>query len=204
MPTNQAPANPNCTIGACSPDGRPDPSYGPDGGPQRVGIHVYGSKAALCFEADETRGAVPTVALDAASATGPKQYDWAHKIRLQLTRNELPVTLCVLVGYLPKAEFKNHGPANDKGFSIEHQGDKLFVRVWARDQGVKAVPMSRDDAFYVVGLFLRQLCLAAPWLSAGDQLQVAGRVFAPRAVGSPGDGSHPRQGNPISNSDTRS
>jgi len=191
MPTDQAPTNTNPSIDAESPGSRADHSPWQDAGARRVGVHVYGSKAALCFEADETRGAVPTVALDAASAIGPKQYDWGHKIRLQLTRNELPATLCVLVGYGPRAEFKNHGPANDKGFSIEHQGDKFFVRVWAKDQGVKAVPLSREDAFHVAGLFLRQLCLAAPWMTAGDHLQVAGRVFAPRSVGSPGDRRQP-------------
>ncbi len=176
-------------IGDASLHVQEDRSGGPDASGERSGVHVYGGKAALCFEADETRGAVPTIALDAASATGPKQYDWRHKIRLQLTKNELPAVLSVLVGFVPKAEFKNHGPDNDKGFGIEHQGDKLFVRVWAKDQGVKAVPMPLEDAFYVTELFLRQLRKAAPWMTAGDILQVVGLVLPPRTAIHPGTGT---------------
>tara|TARA_R110000868_G_scaffold101750_9_gene280181 strand:+ start:8970 stop:9419 length:450 start_codon:yes stop_codon:yes gene_type:complete len=45
----------------------------------RASFHVYGGKAALCFEADLTRNEVHTIALDAATATGPKQYNWGKK-----------------------------------------------------------------------------------------------------------------------------
>ena len=175
-------------VGARSLRGQEDHPGPPDDGGERVGVHVYGGKAALCFEADETRGGVPTIALDAAAATGPKQYDWRHKVRLQLTKNELPAVLSVLVGFVPKAECRNHGPDNDKGFAIEHQGDKLFVRVWAKDQGVKAVPIPLEDAFYVTELFLRQLCKAAPWMTAGDILKVASLVLPPRTASHSGDG----------------
>jgi hypothetical protein len=42
----------------------------------------------------------------------------------------------------------------------------VFVRVFARDQGVKAVPIEVADAFYVGGLFLRQLGKVMPWLDS--------------------------------------
>ncbi len=159
------------------PGGSPLPARGR--APEWVSVHVYGGKAALCFEADETRDGVATVALDAAAATGPQQYDWKNKLRLQLTRQELPTVLAVLCGFAPRAEFKNHGANKDKGFSVEHQGDKLFWRVFAREGGVRAVPMAPEDAFYTAGLFLRQLRKAAPWMGAGDLLALAQRVLTP-------------------------
>lgn len=141
---------------------------------ERLSVHVYGGKAALCFEADETRGnpargipGVPTVALDAAPAVGEREYDWKNrKIRIQMTRLELPQVLAVLIGASPGCEFKNHGPENNKGFSIENQGDKFFVRVFGPGE-VRAVPIPVEYAYAVASLVIRQLQLGAPWL-CGD------------------------------------
>ena len=93
-------------------------------------------------QADLTRNEVHTIALDAATATGPKQYNWGKKVRLQLTRSELPIVTAVLLGVMKRCEFKNHGQDNSKGFSMERQdGGKVFIKVFAKDEGVKAVPV---------------------------------------------------------------
>lgn len=141
---------------------------------ERLSVHVYAGKAALCFEADETRGnpargvpGVPTVALDAAPALGEREYDWKNrKIRIQMTRLELPQVLAVLIGASQQCEFKNHGPENNKGFSIENQGDKFFVRVFGPGE-VRAVPMPFELAYAVTELVVRQMQMGTPWLS-GD------------------------------------
>jgi hypothetical protein len=139
---------------------------GAAGNADYLSVHVYGGKAALCFNADTTRGGVPTVALDAAAGAN-RQYDWAGKVRLQLTRQELPIVAAVLLGYRQACEFKSHGANKDKGFSMERQDrGRVFVRVFAREQGVKAVPIEVGDAFYVGGLFLRQLGKVMPWLDS--------------------------------------
>lgn len=142
--------------------------------------HVYGGKAALCFEADTTRSGIHTVSLDAADATAPRQYNWGSKIRLQMTRDELLVVAGVLFGMIPSCEYKNHGEDNSKGFSIEDQGDKLFVKVFAKDQKVKAVPVTPEDAFYVAQIFLNQMKKNAPWLEAGEIMSTLQRVVATR------------------------
>lgn len=146
----------------------------------RSGRHVYGAKAALCFEADETRFGIHTVCIEAADATAPKQYDWGNKIRVQLTRDELPVVTAVLFGWLPRCEYKNHGEDNSKGFSLEDQGDKLFMRVFARARQVKAVPIPPEDAFYLAQLFLGQMKKNAPGLSGGEILTTLRQVLAAR------------------------
>jgi len=157
----------------------------------RLNKHVYGSKGALCFEPDETRGGVHTLCMDAADATGPKQYDWGNKLRLQLTRDELLMVTAVLFGFLAKCEGKNHGEGNSKGFSLEDQGDKLFMRVFAKGHNIKAVPIFPADAFYVAQMFLEQMRKNAPGLSANEILLTLHRVHA--RLASQNQQSAPRQ-----------
>lgn len=163
-----------------SPPAKEDPS-------RPRSLHVYGQKAALCFEADTTRAGWPTVLLEAALATAPRQYDWAGKIRLQLTRLELSVVAAVLLGGLPRCEYKNHGPDHHKGFSLEDQGATFFVRVFAQDQPVRAVPMIPEEAFPVAALVVRQLQAATPGLEGAALLAVLrGTVGRMKPVGGRG------------------
>jgi len=159
---------------------------------ERRSIHVYGTKGALCWEEDETRGGEPTVSLDAALASGPKQFDWQSKVRIQLTREELPVIAAVLLGVQPGAEFKNHGAGNDKGFSVRAQPGGFFVRVWEGDKGLRAVPMGAPDAYYVATLFLRQLRAASPWMDAQGIIATLRAMFktAPAQQGGQQQGGH--------------
>ncbi|MFB8832068.1 hypothetical protein ACE0DR_28430 [Azotobacter sp. CWF10] len=145
----------------------------PDPRMDNAAVHVYGGRFALCFEADTTRQGFPTVALDATNADGPMQYNWSQKIRLQLTRAEMPVVTAVLLGVLPGCEFKNHGQDKDKGFSLERQkGGRVYVKVFAREQGVKAVPIIPADLFFVSALFIRQLQKACPWMNATSLVEL--------------------------------
>lgn len=125
-------------------------------------FHVYGAKAALCFEADMTRANLPTIAIDGAPSVAPRSYNWNSKIRIQLTRQELPEVAAVLIGARPKCSFKSHGSQKDKGFEIERQdGGKVFVKVFGGNgQGACAVPVMPNDVFYVTSLVLRQLMAA--------------------------------------------
>jgi hypothetical protein len=121
-------------------------------------FHAYGSKAALCFNVDLTKSGSPTIALDAASSIGSKAYDWKNKIRIQLTKAELPVVAAVLIGARVKCEFKNHGPNNDKGFSMERQdGGKIFISVFAKEHSAKAVPVFAPDVMWVTAMVLKQV-----------------------------------------------
>lgn len=121
-------------------------------------FHVYGAKAALCFSSDITKGETHTIALEAASSIGPKSYDWQGKIRIQITKSELPVVAAVLMGIRNECEFKNHGKNNDKGFSMKRQeGGKIFVSVFAKGQPAKAVPIFQPDMMWATGLVVQQL-----------------------------------------------
>jgi len=140
--------------------------------------HVYGGKAALTFELDETTAGVPTVALDGANSVGERKYDWGSKVRIQFTTRELPVVAAVFLGIMPECSFQNHGPANDKGFSIAWQPDRqaFFVKVWQGKGNLRAVPMPREDAFYVAQIVIRAIQQGSP-----ARLDTAGTIACIRA-----------------------
>jgi hypothetical protein len=125
---------------------------------------VFGKKAGLTWEADETRQQVATVAVDAALAAGERNYDWANKIRLQLTSKELPMLAAVFLGIRNKFEAQSHGENSNKGMSVERQDQGFFVKVFQGQEGVRPVPVSAEDAFLVGCLLMRRLKAAHPGL----------------------------------------
>lgn len=147
-----------------------------------ISTHVYGRQAALCFEADKTKRDFHTMSIDAATSTGPKQYNWVNKVKIQMTKEELPVALAVLLGILPGCEYKNHGEANNKGFSIVDQGESFFVRVFS-PEGVKAVPMTPEDAFRVAAAMLKQLHKNHAELSTGDLITLIRVIIGKKGKG---------------------
>lgn len=142
-------------------------------------FHVYGSKAALCFEPTVTRKGQPTVTVDAAAKSGHLQYDWANKVRLQLTVTELPVVAATFLGYRGGCEFKNHGPNNDKGISITNQAGegRVFVRVFASGAN-HPVPVSMPDAYWVSTYLLSQLRAHSPWMDGATLEMLLSRTAA--------------------------
>lgn len=146
------------------------PQQGQDGEREYMSHHVYGGKAALCWDVDQTRNGDSTIRLEAAKVIGERKYDWSNKITIQLTRDELPCVAAVFLGILQRTEGRNHGVGDQqgKGFEIEHQGNKLFVKVFAPQRPPCAVPISPEDAFTVASLLVRQIRKGKPWLSGND------------------------------------
>lgn len=140
-------------------------------------VHIYGGKSALCFGADTTRSIKQgeegnTVRLEAAPASGPRAYNWQDKVAVQFTTKELPMVLAVFMGWMPSVTFKAHGPAKDKGFSIECQDQgKLFVRVWQGKRAM-AVPLFAQDMYAVVALLLRQMVKNQPFLGVDGVIAI--------------------------------
>lgn len=154
-----------------------------------IGHHVYGRDTALYFEATRSKdmpdgeGGIiegrPTINIEAAAAKnmdeprrgpapkGASLFDWDNKLIIQVSESELPVVAAVLLGKLPGCEFKHHGPAKDKGFSIQRQPNekRLFMRIFAT--GVNhAVQVTGSDIYAIAALLLRQLQAAKPWMDA--------------------------------------
>lgn len=139
--------------------------------------HIYGAKAALTIEldylrlVDEQGSPYQTVTLDAARATGAREYDWAHKVAFQFMRRELPLLACALLGLLADSlELANHGQGANKTVLIEDQGRNLFVRV-REGQTAIAVPVLAADVHAWLELVLQALRFNAPDL--GDAMHIA-------------------------------
>jgi hypothetical protein len=155
-----------------------------DDEPESGSLHVYGRSAAVTVEADRTRSRVLTIAIDAAKATAPRAYDWDAKIRIQLTVVELPVVTAVFLGLIGECEYHNHGPEHDKGFAVQHQGSKIYLRVFAKGF-LAALPVEPPDCFRVAALLMRQLKRRHPSLNDAAILEMlrkmAAMVVAPAA-----------------------
>jgi len=148
---------------------------------KRNQYHVYAGKSALCFEEDTTRSGEPTVALDAAISLGTRTYDWKNKVRLQLSKRELPIVAAALLGSIDYCSFSAHGENNAKGFSIEVQskqpsGSTYFVKVWSKDEQTRAVPMDAADAYHVSSLVLSQLGKLYPEQSMQERMILLKRL----------------------------
>ena len=145
--------------------------------------HVYGSRAALCIEPDRTRGGVETVAIEGALATAPRRYDWAGKIRVQITAQELPLFAAALLGYQDNFEAANHGDQG-KGLTLRRQPERgvVFVRVVARGVEPRAVPVQAGDLYHLTAVVIGQLVLnhpALPYPAVRDILKSVGRLRSP-------------------------
>lgn len=128
-----------------------------------LSYHVYGTDA-LCFNVDQTKNGFHTIRIDAAKAADGKRKKWNEKISIQLTPAEILVVMGVLMKVRDRCEFKAHGPAKDKGFSMEVQNENVFCRVFAKDKPVVNVPIVYSDRAHVVSLFYRQMRKSYPWL----------------------------------------
>lgn len=117
-------------------------------------LHIYGGKASLCIEEGVNANGEPCLFLDAANSTGPRKYDYANKTRIMFTRLELPMIAAVLLGLVPRVEYKNHGAEKNKAFSIERQDNAFFVKVFEGSKPIKPVPVGAADAFYMQSFVL--------------------------------------------------
>lgn len=159
QPTYQQPAPSRPATATHSMNNAPDSEE-----TERVFInhHVYGNKAALDFKVSDTRrDADPTISIDGAPALAKNKYDWSKKTTLQITINDLPSVACVFFGLLKEVELRHYGANNDKSLKLVHQGDKVFINMFAKDFAVQ-VPVFPGDAFQVRNLFLRQLLAKHP------------------------------------------
>lgn len=133
--------------------------------PEYISQHIYGGRAAACFSADMTRGGTHTVRLEAAESSAARQYDWQGKIGIQLSQRELPLVLAVFMQWLTKFEGKGHGENNSKWFTLENQGNKLFLSVSAKGRSPRAIPIMPGDGYAVTTLLIRQMLKNDPFLT---------------------------------------
>lgn len=140
-------------------------------------VKAYAATAALTAEptfvqkaGEEGQGPIfHTVSLDVAQGSAPR-YDWQNKLSVRLTAQELPLFLAVLLGWAPQAAGRHHGPQKDKGFEVEHQGNRVFFKITQARLGVRAVPLTGADLLALSGLVTHQMLKNMPWLTSDSLL----------------------------------
>ncbi|PKY09724.1 hypothetical protein B1757_13430 [Acidithiobacillus marinus] len=135
---------------------------------------AYGAKAAFVVAMSKTKPRPNedlqghyTVNIEAAKIVegAERKYDWSDKITLQLTRAELPTVAAVFYGYMDACTFASHGPAKDKGFSLERKDGGIIARVNATGKSM-AVKISPPDIFQMGAILTRQLLKETPWMDS--------------------------------------
>lgn len=79
--------------------------------------------------------------------------DMKRKISIQLSKDELPIYAAVLLGYLPRCQFKRP----DKGIFIERQKGRTYYKGSAGMGNLFQVPVPIGKTFNMSQLVLKQL-----------------------------------------------
>lgn len=133
----------------------------------------YGRLHALTVEACQTRSGCPTVVFEAASRTDPSfRVDWQNKLSVQLTEHELTEITAVVLGLLPEAEYRHHGPAHNKGCRVIFQPEdaSCLITVFSPETGRRAVRINRAERVPLAHLLLEQIICRYPGTSMSDML----------------------------------
>jgi hypothetical protein len=146
-------------------------------------VKVYGTKAGLTLVADQTRAGQATVCIEAAVAKSgvDRGYDWATKLRFQLTLGELQLVTALLFLYLPTVRFQHPGGKWLQVTVQEPRGHHAgLIRVAlgedsSQGKRVHAVAIDPCALGEVMGLFLRQ-CALALGIAEDTVLHIARRV----------------------------
>ena len=119
-------------------------------------ITCFASSAALQLEAtkrhNDGTAVAETVSIELCPVVAQKA-NWKAKLSIQLSQDELPIYAAVLLGYLPKAEFKRH----EKGLYIARQKSKIYYRGSAGVGNLFQLPVPIGKSFAMSQLVLKQL-----------------------------------------------
>lgn len=122
-------------------------------------FHVYGSKSALCFSEAQNRKQQFTVNVEGAPLLSKSNnaYDWASKIIIQLSAEEMFLVLAVMNGKLHHIQFSGHGENHDKMMEFQLQSSHYFVRLIQRNRAPISVPMLPVNAVNLTSLLYQQI-----------------------------------------------
>lgn len=142
--------------------------------------HIYGQTAALTVEITELRrhelgSDSHTLTLEMAEKADLETNDWPNKISFQLTQREVPLLASVLMGFSPRIELTNHGPAANKSLLVEDQGHRLFVQI-SKPSRILRLAVSPGDVHYFAGLALEVMQMRHPGLDGQMQIALLRRV----------------------------
>ena len=143
----------------------------------RLRLRLFGTSAAHTLEVtahrrgDDFMG-VHVVSIDSAHAlsTGAG-YDWARKLVIQLTPEEMPGLIATLMGITPSVRFGHHGASLAKFIEVRRQEGGL-VMVTGENALNYSVPVPARTIYYVLDLCCRAMSMG---MGKGMEMDKFGR-----------------------------
>ena len=138
-----------------------DPDDAAPAGP-RLQVKLFGRDAAHTLEiGPHRRGSnfmnvqVVTVESARALASGGG-YDWGRKLTVQLTPEEMPGAIAVLMNLSASVRFGQHGADRDKFVELRRQEGGMVI-VTGQGSTAYAVPVKTGTLYYLLGLFAQAM-----------------------------------------------
>ena len=113
---------------------------------------------------------VHVVSIDSAHAlSAGAGYAWERKLVIQLTPEEMPAAMAVLMNLSPSARFSHHGADHSKFVELRRQEGGL-VLVTGERAAIYSVPVPTATLYYVLDLFCRAMSMDGSGRSVSDVL----------------------------------
>jgi len=141
---------------------------------ERLQVRLFGREAAHTLEIGPHRRGdsfmgVQVVTVESARALAGGGYDWGRKLAVQLTPEEMPAAIAVLMNLSSSARFGQHGVDRDKFVELRRQEGGLVV-VTGQAGSVYAVPVRTATLYYLLSLFARAMARDLPGNTIADVL----------------------------------
>lgn len=147
---------------------------------ERTRLKLYGTSAAHTVEIGPHRRGGDflgshVVTFESARALAGGTYDWGRKLTFQLTPEEMPAAIAVLMNIQPSARFEYHGKARDKFLELRWQGSGLAVITGQKSLNC-VVPVRSSAVYYLLSLFCRAMVQGQAGVSVSDVLAMVGAL----------------------------
>lgn len=148
----------------------------------RLKVRLFGKDAGHSLEITRHRRAgdfmnVGVVTVDSARAQSNGSYDWRNKLVIQLTPEEMPAAIAVLMGLIPSAKFENHGSDRSKFLEMRNQEGGMML-VTGHRQTFYAAPVKTANLYYVLDLFCRAMADGTPNRSAIEVTTLVRSIYS--------------------------
>jgi hypothetical protein len=163
------------------PEGSSDPRSPPQAS-GRPKVRLFGKDAAHSVEITNHRRAgdfmnVSVVTVDSARAIAGNGYDWRNKLVIQLTPEEMPAAIAVLMGLTTSCKFENHGSDRSKFVEMRNQDGGMMLVTGNRTISF-AVPVKTPSIYYLLDLFCRAMVAGTPNRSGNDVITLVRSIYS--------------------------
>jgi hypothetical protein len=157
---------------------------------ERPRLKLYGKTAAHTVEIGPHRRGEDflgshVVTFESAKAQAGGSYDWARKLTFQLTPEEMPAAIAVLMNIQPSVRFEYHGKTRDKFLELRWQNSGLAV-VTGQKSVHWVVPVQSSAVYYLLCLFCRAMVHGQPGMNMADVLAMVGALPGRDPTSAPG------------------